>query len=85
MKPQNFAPVYLEPTVSALRFSPLEAVNADGSQEICLSRLLQVRFHAESQRVLDILHILRALRNDVVTGGGGKYFSMRSRRRSFDV
>lgn len=43
-----------------------KAIDADCPQEARLSRLEQVRSHAHGGSILDVLHVLRALRNDLI-------------------
>jgi hypothetical protein len=42
------------------------AIDADRRQEARLSRLEQVRSHADGRGILNVLNIIRTLRNDLV-------------------
>jgi hypothetical protein len=42
------------------------AIDADCRQEARLSRLEQVRSHAHRRRILNVLNVIRTLRNDLV-------------------
>ena len=47
-----------------------EAVDADRSQKACLSGCEKIRSHADGWRILGVLHLLRALRNNLIVQSG---------------
>ena len=44
-----------------------ETIDTDCPQEACLPGFEQVRSHADGRRILDVLHVLGALRHDLVS------------------
>ena len=62
-----------------------ETIDTDCPQETCLPGLEQVRSHADGRRILDVLHVLGALRNDLVVQSCRGVLRDEASQKSFDV
>jgi hypothetical protein len=57
--------IHIQKSYLLATLSPM-AIDADRRQEARLSRLEQVRSHADGRGILNVLNIIRTLRNDLV-------------------
>jgi hypothetical protein len=57
--------IHIEKSYLLATVSP-KAIDANCRQEARLSRLEQVRSHADGRRILNVLNVIRTLRNDLV-------------------